>query len=178
MYRSTCAHLSFFFKAISAQMLLRPARSTWVHCVRSVQGYLYHLLWHEFIVFTVYLATCATCFDKSSLCTLCTGLPVPPASTRVHYVRCVQGYLCHLLQIHSGRLCGGCGAQTAAKSLPSSLLRVQTLSGTHSNLLKPIGDNHWNYAIQWECLSQELLVDLTYCVHEDSLYCERHYAEK
>jgi hypothetical protein len=98
MYRSTCAHLSFFFKAISAQMLLRPARSTWVHCVRSVQGYLYHLLWHEFIVFTVYLATCATCFDKSSLCTLCTGLPVPPASTRVHYVRCVQGYLCHLLR--------------------------------------------------------------------------------
>jgi hypothetical protein len=26
--------------------------------------------------------------------------------------------------------------------------------------------------------TQELLVDLTYCVHEDSLYCERHYAER
>ena len=24
----------------------------------------------------------------------------------------------------------------------------------------------------------ELLVDLTYCVHEDQLYCERHYAEQ
>lgn len=23
----------------------------------------------------------------------------------------------------------------------------------------------------------ELLVDLTYCVHEDKIYCERHYAE-
>jgi hypothetical protein len=24
----------------------------------------------------------------------------------------------------------------------------------------------------------ELLVDLTYCVHEEQLYCERHYAEQ
>ena len=24
----------------------------------------------------------------------------------------------------------------------------------------------------------EQLVDLTYCVHEDQLYCERHYAEQ
>ena len=24
----------------------------------------------------------------------------------------------------------------------------------------------------------ELLVDLTYCVHDDQLYCERHYAEQ
>lgn len=23
----------------------------------------------------------------------------------------------------------------------------------------------------------ELLVDLTYCVHDDKIYCERHYAE-
>lgn len=23
----------------------------------------------------------------------------------------------------------------------------------------------------------ELLVDLTYCVHDDQIYCERHYAE-
>lgn len=23
----------------------------------------------------------------------------------------------------------------------------------------------------------ELLVDLTYCVHDDKVYCERHYAE-
>ena len=26
-----------------------------------------------------------------------------------------------------------------------------------------------------EC--EELLVDLTYCVHDDKIYCERHYAE-
>jgi hypothetical protein len=25
---------------------------------------------------------------------------------------------------------------------------------------------------------EELLVDLTYCVHDDLLYCERHYAEQ
>lgn len=24
---------------------------------------------------------------------------------------------------------------------------------------------------------EELLVDLTYCVNEDKIYCERHYAE-
>lgn len=24
---------------------------------------------------------------------------------------------------------------------------------------------------------EELLVDLTYCVHDDKIYCERHYAE-
>lgn len=24
----------------------------------------------------------------------------------------------------------------------------------------------------------ELLVDLAYCVHDDALYCERHYAER
>lgn len=25
---------------------------------------------------------------------------------------------------------------------------------------------------------REMLVDLTYCVHDDLLYCERHYAEQ
>ena len=25
---------------------------------------------------------------------------------------------------------------------------------------------------------RELLVDLTYCVHDDTLFCERHYAEQ
>jgi hypothetical protein len=28
------------------------------------------------------------------------------------------------------------------------------------------------------CVCEELLVDLTYCVHDDLLYCERHYAEQ
>lgn len=27
-----------------------------------------------------------------------------------------------------------------------------------------------------EC--NNLLIDLTYCVHDDKLYCERHYAEQ
>lgn len=28
------------------------------------------------------------------------------------------------------------------------------------------------------CVCEELLVDLTYCIREDNLYCERHYAEQ
>lgn len=28
------------------------------------------------------------------------------------------------------------------------------------------------------CVCEELLVDLTYCVHDDLVYCERHYAEQ
>ncbi|GLH16985.1 Protein prickle, partial [Gryllus bimaculatus] len=36
----------------------------------------------------------------------------------------------------------------------------------------------WHPACFICCSCQELLVDLTYCVHDDQLYCERHYAEQ
>ena len=35
---------------------------------------------------------------------------------------------------------------------------------------------HPNCFICSEC--NHLLIDLTYCVHDDKLYCERHYAEQ
>ena len=51
--------------------------------------------------------------------------------------------------------------------------------GSFGVVAPKFGENvQWHPAC-FQCTTcAELLVDLTYCVHEDQLYCERHYAEQ
>ncbi|XP_023309799.1 prickle-like protein 2 [Anoplophora glabripennis] len=53
------------------------------------------------------------------------------------------------------------------------------IHGTQISVAAPrLGDAVWHPAC-FKCKTcDDLLVDLAYCVYEDSIYCERHYAEK
>ncbi|XP_014235312.1 prickle planar cell polarity protein 3-A isoform X3 [Trichogramma pretiosum] len=62
-----------------------------------------------------------------------------------------------------GASCGTCNEPLKYKSLSVSASKVGQLY--HPKCFKCI-----------QC--KELLVDLAYCVHDDGLYCERHYAEQ
>ncbi|XP_046438333.1 prickle planar cell polarity protein 3-like isoform X2 [Daphnia pulex] len=52
-------------------------------------------------------------------------------------------------------------------------------AGTFGVMAPKFGENVAWHPACFQCTTcAELLVDLTYCVHEEQLYCERHYAEQ
>ncbi|XP_057366891.1 prickle planar cell polarity protein 3-B-like isoform X2 [Daphnia carinata] len=52
-------------------------------------------------------------------------------------------------------------------------------AGSFGVMAPKFGENVAWHPACFQCTTcAELLVDLTYCVHEDQLYCERHYAEQ
>ena len=56
----------------------------------------------------------------------------------------------------------------------------QMVGATEIGVVAPKFGNRtlWHPSCFVCCVCEELLVDLTYCVHDDLLYCERHYAEQ
>lgn len=56
----------------------------------------------------------------------------------------------------------------------------QTVAAHEVAVVAPkLGANlRWHPACFTCSQCRELLVDLTYCVHDDALFCERHYAEQ
>ena len=53
------------------------------------------------------------------------------------------------------------------------------VQGNRVGVVAPrLGNLRWHPACFVCTACEELLVDLTYCVHDDNLYCERHYAEQ
>ncbi|KAJ8932080.1 hypothetical protein NQ314_014957, partial [Rhamnusium bicolor] len=69
-----------------------------------------------------------------------------------------------------------------AKATPPNSICAQCTKPIHSQQISVgaprLGSSVWHPSCFKCSTCDDLLVDLAYCVYEDNIYCERHYAEK